>query len=294
MQRHQDVIDAATRLFSEKGEQATTVDEIAKEAGIAKGTFYKMFGSKDELIQQIMKQFLASNYELLHYVQQMPTESGREKLEKFCSLVMGYIYDQRHFLLSYILPHGANTHDIVKIIPTFNDFEKQLMNLTKELFLSAYGPKVEPFIWDIVYIFGSVHKEFSFHVIRHQSPMTIDKTSKLISTILDYVVQHFLDQTLQPVITTKQFDEIMGSKSLSVDKESQVTELLKAIERKIAALLSSESLLARELAEAMGSLNDELGQSKPRTGVIKALLNFLKQDEELNHICTRLEGLIIS
>jgi len=44
------LIDAAMKLFCEEGFQATGVDRILKEAGVAKMTLYNHFKSKDELV----------------------------------------------------------------------------------------------------------------------------------------------------------------------------------------------------------------------------------------------------
>ena len=44
-----------TRLFEQYGIQKTTVDEIARSAGISKGSFYAFYGSKEELYFDIME-----------------------------------------------------------------------------------------------------------------------------------------------------------------------------------------------------------------------------------------------
>ncbi|WP_297487091.1 TetR/AcrR family transcriptional regulator [Thermococcus sp.] len=44
---------AAMELFARKGFDKTTVDEIVAKAGIAKGTFYLYFKSKDDLIKEL-------------------------------------------------------------------------------------------------------------------------------------------------------------------------------------------------------------------------------------------------
>jgi AcrR family transcriptional regulator len=48
------VVEAATRLFIEKGYTATTVGEIAKEAGVALQSVYKAGGSKAELLHHVV------------------------------------------------------------------------------------------------------------------------------------------------------------------------------------------------------------------------------------------------
>lgn len=46
------IISAAIKLFSEKGFEATTVEEIAKEAGVAKGTFFNYFKTKEAVVDE--------------------------------------------------------------------------------------------------------------------------------------------------------------------------------------------------------------------------------------------------
>lgn len=49
-QRRQQIFEAALRLFREKGYAATTVDEIAAAADIAKGTFFNYFPTKEAVL----------------------------------------------------------------------------------------------------------------------------------------------------------------------------------------------------------------------------------------------------
>lgn len=47
--------EAAVTLIAEKGFSATTVDEIAERAGVAKGTVYYNFASKAELFEELLR-----------------------------------------------------------------------------------------------------------------------------------------------------------------------------------------------------------------------------------------------
>ncbi|WP_210407858.1 TetR/AcrR family transcriptional regulator [Allokutzneria sp. NRRL B-24872] len=51
----QKLFDAALRLLGERGAAEVTVDEIASAAGVAKGTVYYNFGSKDALIDALLR-----------------------------------------------------------------------------------------------------------------------------------------------------------------------------------------------------------------------------------------------
>ncbi|MEO9326087.1 TetR family transcriptional regulator [Nocardioides sp. C4-1] len=69
--------DAAFRLFADQGYAVTTVDEIVRAAGVARSTFFRLFGSKegvifpehDVLLQRLEERLFASTAEsALHAV----------------------------------------------------------------------------------------------------------------------------------------------------------------------------------------------------------------------------------
>jgi AcrR family transcriptional regulator len=51
---HKKVLDAAVRLFSEQGLDATSMDAIAESSGVSKATIYKHWHDKDGLILEVM------------------------------------------------------------------------------------------------------------------------------------------------------------------------------------------------------------------------------------------------
>lgn len=53
--RPDEVLDAALDLFIEKGFSATRVEDIAKRAGISKGSVYLYFASKEALLEGLVK-----------------------------------------------------------------------------------------------------------------------------------------------------------------------------------------------------------------------------------------------
>ena len=68
-QRRNDIIDAAERVFFDKGRHAATMDDVAEEAELSKGTLYLYFKSKEEL-------YLAINLRGLNILAQMFQEAA--------------------------------------------------------------------------------------------------------------------------------------------------------------------------------------------------------------------------
>jgi TetR/AcrR family transcriptional regulator, transcriptional repressor for nem operon len=56
-ERRTDLLDAAQSLVVEKGVAATTLDDVTRRAGVAKGTFYLYFRSKDDLVAALQERF---------------------------------------------------------------------------------------------------------------------------------------------------------------------------------------------------------------------------------------------
>jgi AcrR family transcriptional regulator len=51
---------AATRVFSERGVAGTAVSDIVRAAGVAQGTFYLYFDSKDDVLLAVAQQFVVN------------------------------------------------------------------------------------------------------------------------------------------------------------------------------------------------------------------------------------------
>jgi TetR/AcrR family fatty acid metabolism transcriptional regulator len=52
--RHSEIVNAARTVFARKGYASGIMDEIAKEAGVAKGTIYLYFKSKHEIYRAVL------------------------------------------------------------------------------------------------------------------------------------------------------------------------------------------------------------------------------------------------
>ncbi|MEU0540978.1 TetR family transcriptional regulator [Nocardia sp. NPDC005978] len=69
------VVDQALRLFSDKGYEATTVDEIAEAAGISRRTFFRQFRSKEDVVFADHESQLAQAREFLDTAQGDPWDA---------------------------------------------------------------------------------------------------------------------------------------------------------------------------------------------------------------------------
>ncbi|HBE9080799.1 TetR/AcrR family transcriptional regulator [Serratia fonticola] len=82
--RRADILQAASELFQEIGYESTSVDSIVRSAGIAKGTFYYYFKSKDEVLAALAQQLCA---EMVARSQIIADDPQLGAIEKFCAII---------------------------------------------------------------------------------------------------------------------------------------------------------------------------------------------------------------
>jgi len=124
-ERPEEILDAALTVFSEKGYSPATMDAIAREAGITKGTIYLYFESKEELFVAMVRAKLRAIADLLPAVAfepgmdfaQMLRQTGEKYLEimmtpraaQLMTLVIGqynHVPALRSMYLDEVIPQG--------------------------------------------------------------------------------------------------------------------------------------------------------------------------------------------
>ena len=106
--RVQSIQEAAMRVISRKGMNDATMADIAKEAGIAKGTIYLYFRDRDELVEKTFETAIAQ----LHARVEQAMAAGssfEEKLRGYITAKLTFFQDHRDFFrlfLSRRMPEG--------------------------------------------------------------------------------------------------------------------------------------------------------------------------------------------
>ncbi len=93
--KHQKILKAAVKVFSEKGFYGSRVSEIAKEASVADGTIYLYFKNKDDLLISLFEE------EFGKIVRDMQVELEKEKdplqkIRRFAMTHLSIVSRQQH------------------------------------------------------------------------------------------------------------------------------------------------------------------------------------------------------
>lgn len=81
-ERRKEILETAERLFLTKGYTKTTVNDILKEIGIAKGTFYHYFKSKEEVMDEIIMRIIKEDVTKAKRIVSNPDIPALDKLFK--------------------------------------------------------------------------------------------------------------------------------------------------------------------------------------------------------------------
>jgi len=99
--KKQAIIEAASKIISEKGYSLTTIDEITKRAGIGKGTFYIYFKNKDALFYAIIEE------NFTNFLNEVKTSIEKiddffEKIRKFIEMYLSH-HEKNYFLFKILV-----------------------------------------------------------------------------------------------------------------------------------------------------------------------------------------------
>lgn len=81
-ERRSQLLNSAEALFMEKGYEAATVNDIIAREGIAKGTFYHYFRSKEEVLTALVERVWDQFEDEAHRIIDDPSLSTMEKVER--------------------------------------------------------------------------------------------------------------------------------------------------------------------------------------------------------------------
>ena len=111
-ERKEQLLQTAYELFLSKGYESVSVDEIIKKAGIAKGTYYYYFKSKEETLEEVIDMMIAKEAVKAAAMLSMPIPVP----QKIVGIISSFRPDQPEQGIAtnpVPLAHFAHTSDLV-------------------------------------------------------------------------------------------------------------------------------------------------------------------------------------
>ncbi|ACD23383.1 TetR/AcrR family transcriptional regulator [Clostridium botulinum] len=90
------IFNSSIEVFSKSGYRGATMDEIATTAGLAKGTLYYNFNSKEEIFNFIVDNGLKLLNDEIAAVNEL-NDDAIEKLKQICKIQLTFLYEHNSF-----------------------------------------------------------------------------------------------------------------------------------------------------------------------------------------------------
>ena len=90
------IFHSAIKIFSKSGYNGATMDDIAFNAGVAKGTLYYHFRSKEEIFKYIIKEGTSIIIERMECIAKNEHDA-LSKLKALCKIQLSLVYENRDF-----------------------------------------------------------------------------------------------------------------------------------------------------------------------------------------------------
>jgi AcrR family transcriptional regulator len=140
--REDAILDAAHSLLAEKGYQGMTMDDLATRVGIAKGSLYQHFKSKEELISVALVSFMDR---ITNYIDTLPaTQPAIERIKLTCRKALTFrfqdgfpdILGARIFLKDSLTDHptySTSTERLVVALANLFDAAKKQGDVANDI-----------------------------------------------------------------------------------------------------------------------------------------------------------------
>jgi len=126
MSKKDTILQAATKLFSEKGFKETSIAELSKTTGAAEGTIFYHFKNKENIFLSILedtKNRVMAEFE--RYMEEEKFDTGLDMLEGVCSF---YFYLAGAMEEQFLLLHRRHPHELAEVNPVCREHLEAIYN----------------------------------------------------------------------------------------------------------------------------------------------------------------------
>ncbi|RSV17339.1 TetR family transcriptional regulator [Sphingomonas sp. ABOLG] len=112
--RPSEILAAALSVFSERGFAAARLDDVAERAGIAKGTIYLYFSTKEELFEAVVRDAFSPVLERMTGAMALPDMSCRALVELMIrTMYVQMVATERREILRLLVAEAKRFPDLV-------------------------------------------------------------------------------------------------------------------------------------------------------------------------------------
>ncbi|REK59528.1 MAG: hypothetical protein C6W55_01090 [Thermobacillus sp.] len=281
------IVSAALRVFACKGYRAASMQEIAEEAGVAKGSIYLHFKSKDELALAA----ISDVYDRVRRrMSELEADDGLTPRERFirqleAQLAVGS--DNAEWIRRLWHDHASEIHEA---LPGFVlRIRAETADWLQRSIRSVYGEACAPYACDIALMMQGAIGEFIGYFLLGGKPLEPQRLARYLVARMDDIVAGLSGSGERPLVPGDELEELVRSLTGGCGPASRQTAIRELREQLEA--LRADGADTGELEEALGLLAAEAAKLLPNRVILRAMLGHVRAlaPEPLQPAVDRLE-----
>jgi AcrR family transcriptional regulator len=272
LNRKEEIIRAAMKLFAQKGYHATSMQEIAEQSGMAKGSIYNYFKSKEEIAISIFRYHYDVLFQKISDIARDETLSAREKFEKQLSIQIEEFYRHKELVQMHMGEQAVKVSDEVYQLVFL--IRAKTLNWYRQAIEEIYGEKVRNFSLDCATILNGMLKEYLFYMAIDRKEFHLSKLAPFLLRRMDAIVASMSERE-EPLLTM----EIMRD-YLCVEQDNKQRKRQQIIDciHQMIEMLQIRGGVEDDVTRSLEALKQEFSEAEEaRKFIVEALLLYLER-----------------
>lgn len=286
------IIETAIKLFAQKGFHLTSIQEIADAAGIAKGSMYLYFKSKDDLLFSIYKYYFGLMHHALVVAGQQDDLSPRKRLIAHLQTHFEKTTEFRDFITMQLKEQFFENNDEIKKYALHG--QARLFLLLHKQLLEVYGQPFEPWALDCTNMFKSMVTSYIGLIIFYKKSFDTRELAVYLVDRLDDIVSGLLSKQPKPFLTANEMQHFLDTENIvDFDNTEYLLDEIVALKERVEQLRIS-GRTAKDIVSSLQVIEEELLKTEPKTIIVQGMVSHLRQIHapELNKKLKRLYALL--
>ncbi|TPE70987.1 TetR/AcrR family transcriptional regulator [Halalkalibacterium halodurans] len=276
------IIERAMRLFIEKGFVATSIQEIASACGMAKGSLYSYFSSKEDILLAALRMYFQAVQSELMSFQQL----GKDPREVFCqqlSYLLDHISSHKEFVDDQLLQQSVRIPEKVRKFLITKHYELHAFYLHG--LRAIYGHEAKPYIHDLAIMLDGMLRSYMKILILNEQTFSSDDLVAFLLNRVDDLYQGLCANEEKPMMSEIQMHRISKRvRAFVKEDEDSIAQLIHGMKQTLSTIPNSDDALL-----SIHVIEEELENDYPRYPVIKGMLSNLVGIKELESFVKELK-----
>jgi AcrR family transcriptional regulator len=272
LNRKEEIIQAAMKLFAQKGYHATSMQEIAEQCGMAKGSIYNYFKSKEEIAVSIFRYHYDVLFQKISDIARDETLSAREKFEKQLSIQIEEFYRHKELVQMHMGEQAVKVNDEIRQLVFL--IRAKMLNWYRQAIEEIYGEKVRNFSLDCATMLNGMLKEYLFYMAIDRKELHLSKMAPFLLRRMDAIVASMSERE-EPLLTMEVMHDYLCVEQTNKQRKRQ--QIIDCIHQ-MSEMLQRNGGVEEDVGRSLEALKQEFSEAdEARKFIVEALLLYLER-----------------